>query len=169
MLRITPAEGLIALPEKTLRLPGKLKFVLFSTLKAAARNSSPILSLMDVVLSKDTSRSRKPGPIKTFFPTFPNVPAGSKLKALGLNHWFGVPSMTGPEKAGFQLGRSGSPVFPSPDRLLPVRGENAKPLSAVRIELSCQPLITLDRAPLKEFKNGLFFPNGSSYSPLRTS
>ena len=49
VVRITPAAGLIAVPEKTLRLPGKLKFARFSMLKASARNSSRILSLIDVV------------------------------------------------------------------------------------------------------------------------
>jgi len=164
---MAPAEGLNAVPEKTLTLPGKLKFARLNTLKASARNSNPTLFPRDVVLNTDTSTSPKFGPTSALFPTFPNVPTASRLKALGLNHWFGVPSMTGPVKAAFQFGRSGFPVFPSQDRLLPVRGPNGKPLSTVTIELTCHPVSTLSQTPVTPPKKALFFPNGNSKPPLK--
>ena len=77
--------------------------------------------------------------------------------------------MTGPEKAGFQFGRSGFAVFPSPDRLLPVKGPKGKPLSAVKMELICQPLTSLFQAAPAPFKKRLFLPMGNSYPPLRTN
>jgi len=50
-------------------------------------------------------------PIRVFLPTFHRIPpfaavfAGAR-KALGLNHWLGLPRIAGPLKAGFANGRS---------------------------------------------------------------
>ena len=62
------------------------------------------------------------------------------MKALGLNHWLGLPSTTGPVNAGFSEGRSGLRVSPSPERLEPICGVIGNPLSRVTMPLNCQPL-----------------------------
>jgi hypothetical protein len=54
-------------------------------------------------------------------------------------------------------------VFPSPDRLLPVKGPNGKPLRAVKIELNCQPPTTLSQNVVIPLRKGLLLPNGNSY------
>ena len=114
MLVIRPADGLIAVPEKTIGL-GEEKLAWFRMLKASARNCSLYLSVIDVFLNNDMSQVASPGPLKESLPTFPQVPETGKIKACGLYHWFGVPVIIGPLKAGFNDGRSGLLLSPLPD------------------------------------------------------
>jgi hypothetical protein len=85
-------------------VPGWAKFTRLKALKASARNSRWNLSVIAVVLNIDRSASATYGPLKEFCWTFPNVPYGGRINALGLNHWLILPVITGPVKAGFQDG-----------------------------------------------------------------
>src|ERR1700722_16871863 len=127
--------------EKTVAL-GVPKLVWFSTLKNSARNCRLARSAMAVLLNSEASTSARPGPLYTPRPKFPYVPAVGSLNAAGLNHWFGLPNTTGPEKAGLREGRSGFLVSPSPDRFDPICGVNGNPSSSETIVLNCQPLTT---------------------------
>ena len=68
-----PAEGLVVPPEKTIGL-GRPMFARFSKLKDSARNSSLVLSEMEVALNKERSRVAKPGPRNIPRPASPKVP-----------------------------------------------------------------------------------------------
>ena len=116
MLVIRPADALVALPEKTIGL-GELKLAWFRILKTSARNCSLYLSVNDVFLNNDMSKLASPGPLKEPLPTFPQVPDTGKLKAAGLNHWFGLPVTTLPVKSVFTNGRTGLRVSPEFDGL----------------------------------------------------
>src|SRR5258708_34036060 len=99
-------------------------------LKAYARNCKLPLSLMLTFLNSDVSKVVRPGPMTDPRATFPKVPlvGGSGPKALGSNHFSGLPRITGPLKAGFQFGTSGLSVSPVPEVFAPTCGVKGKPL-----------------------------------------
>src|SRR6266571_4612189 len=129
---MTPAEGLTLAPAKT-PMAGCPKLARLRILKASARNCKFHLSLMGIFLNIDMSNSIRLGPRNWLRPAFPNVPAVGSRKALGLNHWLGVPKITGPLKAGFRLGTSGLAISPFPERFEPTVGVKRKPVWAVTI------------------------------------
>src|SRR5438128_11010231 len=98
---------------------------------------------MRIVLNSAMFNSVRFGPRNWLRPTFPNVPATGSRKALGLNHWLGVPRMTGPLKAGFRLGTSGMAVSPDPERFEPTVGVKGNPDCAVRMPFHCHPPTSL--------------------------
>src|ERR1700686_317139 len=61
------------------------------------------------------------------------------MKALGLNHWVWVPSTTRPAKEGFNEGRSGFRVLPSPEMFAPITGVKGKPVIKDAMPFACQP------------------------------
>src|ERR1035437_129068 len=97
-------------------------------LKTSARNCKLHLSLMLIFLNSEVSNVIRPGPVKDPRDTFPKVPAVGSRNAWGLNHWFGVPRITGPLKAGFRFGTSGLLVSPVPEIFEPTAGVKGKPV-----------------------------------------
>src|SRR5229473_7660271 len=97
-------------------------------LKASARNCKRHLSLMLTVLNSEVSKVVNPGPTTDPRATLPKVPLVGNRKALGSNHRSGFPTISGPLKAGFQLGTSGLSVSPVPEVLAPTCGVKGKPL-----------------------------------------
>src|ERR1019366_10090747 len=98
----------------------------------SARNCKLHLSLMLIFLNSEVSNAVRPGPVNAPRATFPNVPAIGSRKAWGLYHSFGLPTITGPLKAGFRLTTSGLTLSPVPERFEPTMGANGKPLWTVR-------------------------------------
>src|SRR5579864_8866903 len=98
-------------------------------LKTSARNCNFTLSVMVVVLNSDRSKSEKPGPLSAPRGTFPHVPDAGEMKAFGLYHWFGLPRINCPVKAGFHDGRSGFERSPFPETLEDSWGVMGKPLN----------------------------------------
>src|SRR4029077_6591231 len=129
--------------------------------KNSARNCTVKFSETLVFLKSDRSTSAKPGPVSVPRPTLPKVPKAGSEKAFGLNHSVELPSMTGPEKLAFTLGRSGFLVSPSPDRFEPTSGVNGNPLKKVLIPFNCHPPISLLSRPLAAVIQRLPGPKGS--------
>src|SRR6266516_2393292 len=97
-------------------------------LKASARNCTLYFSLTLNFLNSEVSKLVSRGPTNVPRPIFPKVPAGGSPKALGSNHWSGLPKITGPLQEGFQLGTSGFWLSPVPELLEPTVGVKGKPL-----------------------------------------
>src|SRR5579871_568599 len=97
-------------------------------LKNSARNCRCMRSEIAVVFNTEASRVATPGPISVLRPTFPYVPAGGTTNAAGLKYWFGVPGINAPLKSGFQEGRTGLRLSPSPEGLNPRAGVKGKPV-----------------------------------------
>src|SRR6266851_2422725 len=93
---------------------GVLKLARLRRLKISARNWRFRLSKMCVSFSTEKSHVARPGPIYVSLPTFPKKPLlfGGAAKALGSNHCFGFPRITGPVKLGLRNGRTGLRVSP---------------------------------------------------------
>ena len=102
----------------TIRL-GVLKLARFSRLKISARNCTLTRSPIRVSLIAEKSQVPSPGPIRVSRPRFPKKPLlfGTAANAAALNHWLGVPGITGPLKLGLTKGRTGLRVSPSLDGL----------------------------------------------------
>src|ERR1039458_10595378 len=90
------------------------------------------------------------------------VPGAGRTNALGLNHWFGLPTTTGPLNAGFRDGRSGFRVSPSPERFEPIWGVNGKPLNNVAIPSSCHPPMSASWIRLRPADQRLSRPDRKS-------
>src|SRR5262249_14444791 len=131
---------LIEVPENTVVFGGP-RFTWLNALKNSARNCNETRSFRAVFFKSERSTSARPGPRSVPLPTLPKVPAVGSVKAEGSNHWFCFRKSTEPENDGFQFGRSGFRVFPSPDRFDPERGVNGNPLNSEVIPFSCQPEI----------------------------
>src|SRR5262245_49162312 len=111
---MNPAEGLMAPPENTIGL-GVPRLVWLNALKNSVLNCNVVLSAIAVFFTNDKSTFARPGPRNTPLPKFPQAPAVGITNALGSNHCVCFFSNTGPENEGFNEGRSGFRVFPSPD------------------------------------------------------
>src|SRR5579862_6479824 len=120
---------------------GVLKLARLRILKISARNCRFRYSRMCVSFITEKSHSARPGPTYVSRPTFPKKPLlfGCAINALGLNHWFGVPSTTGPVNAGFRNGRTGLRVSPVLDGLYPSCGVNGNPDCTVTMLLTVHP------------------------------
>src|SRR5208283_5891223 len=129
-------------------------------LKNSARNCRLTRSVIAVFLSAEKSTVVSPGPVKTSRPTLPYVPFGGTSNALGLKYWLGPPRVTGPEKAGFQEGRTGLRESPSLDGLKPSCGVKGKPVCAVTTPAICQPPTSVLTSRDGECKKAWPLPNG---------
>src|SRR5579883_30895 len=85
------------------------------------------------------------------------------MNAAGLYHSFGLPTITGPEKAGFHDGRIGFRLSPLFVGLYPRLGVNGNPVCSVSIPLSDHPSNAFFLHPCA------FFANGSSHVALITA
>src|SRR5438067_4721260 len=135
---ITPAEGLMALPLKTISF-GYEKLAWLKTLNISARNCKFNFSVTVNFLNSDVSNVARPGPRNDPRATLPKVPGAGIRKALGSNHWSGLPKITGPLKFGFQFGTSDWLESPVPDGLEPTSGVKGKPPCQLKIPFHCQP------------------------------
>src|ERR1019366_10072500 len=111
------------------------------------------LSTRCVSLRTEKSHVASPGPVSTFLPTFPNVPAAGTTNAFGLNHWVELPSITGSVNAGFQDGRTGLRESPSFDGLKLNCGVKGKPDCKVTMLFNVHPPANASRHPLSPLRN----------------
>src|SRR5262244_3450828 len=141
---MSPADGLILPPEKTIGL-GVPRFVWLNALKISVRNCMFTFSDIGKLFTSERSTLERPGPRNTPRPKLPQVPTVGRTNAFGSNHCVCIPSTIGPEKDRFTDGRSGFRRFPSADWFEPICGVNGKPLSSVVIPLNCHPPATRDQ------------------------
>src|SRR5580698_2061944 len=116
-------------------------------LKNSARKSIFNRSVMVVDFTRVASKFAKHGPINVFRPTFPKNPAVGKVKTLESKYLFRPPRIGTLVTPGARLGRSGTVLSPSPERLKPVVTVNGVPGCRERMPPSCQPLNNLPEAP----------------------
>src|ERR1700730_18487306 len=142
---------------------GVLKFARLRRLKISARNCKFKLSKMRVSFRTEKSHVASPGPIYASLPTFPKKPLlfGGATNALGSNHCFAVPRITGPVKVGLRNGRTGLRVSPLLEGLYPSKGVNGNPDWAVTILLTVHPPTICPTAPLSPARNLRPRPKGN--------
>ena len=128
---------------------------------STSRRSSVNASVMVNFLNSDVSRLTRPGPRNDPRATLPKVPGVGIRKALGSNHWSGLPKITGPLKFGFQLGTSDWLESPVPEGLEPTKGVKGNPPCQLKISFHCQPPTKWFFNPLAPPANRCPLPNGN--------